>query len=146
MLGFDYYFPEPERNLMEELREKTNGTDVASNLPPEGQLEEWSNLLDGDLHFAEQMELLDTVLGVSFKSGDSMRYGDLPEPIILLDEERTQAISFLRAIGYEGNVDILQRSARGAGFFDTIPDSDGVLRRTPLVMRFANNLYPSLAL
>jgi len=103
-------------------------------------------LLDGDLHFAEQMELLDTVLGVSFKSGDSMRYGDLPEPIILLDEERTQAISFLRAIGYEGNVDILQKSARGAGFFDTIPDSDGVLRRTPLVMRSANNLYPSLAL
>ena len=131
---------------MEELREKTNGTDVASNLLPEGQLEEWSNLLDGDLHFAEQMELLDTVLGVSFKSGDSMRYGDLPEPIILLDEERTQAISFLRAIGYEGNVDILQRSARGAGFFDTIPDSDGVLRTTPLVMRFGNNLYPSLAL
>lgn len=34
VLGFDYYFPEPERNLMEELREKTNGTDVASNLPP----------------------------------------------------------------------------------------------------------------
>lgn len=52
----------------------------------------------------------------------------------------------MRAIGYEGNVDILQKSARGAGFFDTIPDSDGVLRRTPLVMRFGNNLYPSLAL
>ena len=42
-------------------------------LPPDGQLEEWSNLLDGDLHFAEQMELLDTVLGVSFKSGDTMQ-------------------------------------------------------------------------
>jgi len=146
VLGFDYYFPEPERNLMAELLEKTNGTDIVSNLPPDVQLEEWSNLLDGDLHFAQQMELLDTVLGVSFKSGDSMRYGDLPEPIIQLDEERTRAISFLRAIGYEGNVDILQQSARGAGFFDTIPDSDGVLRRTPLVMRFGNNLYPSLAL
>ncbi len=146
VLGFDYYFPEPERNLMAELREKADGSDIASNLPPEVQLEEWSNLLDGDLHFAEQMELLDTVLGVSFKSGESMRYGDLPAPIIKLDEERTQTISFLRAIGYEGNVDILQKAAKGAGFFDTIPDSDGVLRRTPLVMRYGNNLYPSLAL
>ncbi len=146
VLGFDYYFPEPERNLMAELREKADGSDIASNLPPEDQLEEWSNLLDGDLHFAQQMALLDTVLGVSFKSGESMHYGDLPAPIIRLDEKRTQAISFLRAIGYEGNVDILQKAAKGAGFFDTIPDSDGVLRRTPLVMRFGNNLYPSLAL
>jgi len=146
VLGFDYYFPDPERNLMAELREKADGSDIASNLPPEAQLEEWSKLLDGDLHFAQQMELLDTVLGVSFKSGESMRYGDLPAPIIRLDEERTKAISFLRAIGYEGNVDILQKAAKGAGFFDTIPDSDGVLRRTPLVMRFGNNLYPSLAL
>ena len=78
VLGFDYYFPEPERNLMAELLEKTNGNDIVSNLPPDVQLEEWSNLLDGDLDFAQQMELLDTVLGVSFKSGDTMRYGDLP--------------------------------------------------------------------
>jgi len=146
VIGFDYFFPEPERNLMLELREKSSGTDIEKDLPPESQLEQWSELLDGDLHYAEQMNLMDVVLGVSFKSGDTVRYGNLPEPIIQLDEERTQAISFLRATGYEGNVDILQNAASGVGFFDTVPDSDGVLRRTPLIMRYGNNLYPSLPL
>ena len=146
VIGFDYFFPEPERNLMLELREKSSGTDIEKDLPSESQLEQWSELLDGDLHYAEQMNLMDVVLGVSFKSGDTVRYGNLPEPIIQLDEERTQAISFLRATGYEGNVDILQNAASGVGFFDTVPDSDGVLRRTPLIMRYGNNLYPSLPL
>jgi adenylate cyclase len=146
VIGFDFFFPEPERNLMLELREKSSGTDIENDLPPDSQLEQWSKLLDGDLHYAEQMKLMDVVLGVSFKSGDTVRYGNLPESIIQLDEERTRAISFLRAIGYEGNVDILQNAASGVGFFDTLPDSDGVLRSTPLVMRYENNLYPSLPL
>jgi adenylate cyclase len=143
VLGYDYFFPEPERSLIQELQDKVGDTDT---LPPEHQLQEWSELLNGDFHFAEQMGNVDVVLGVSFKSGDTLRYGDLPDPIIPLDQEQTRALSVLRAIGYEGNVDILQRGARGAGFFDTIPDIDGVLRRTPLVIRYGNNLYPSLAL
>ena len=40
----------------------------------------------------------------------------------------------------------MQNAASGVGFFDTVPDSDGVLRRTPLIMRYGNNLYPSLPL
>ena len=146
VIGFDFFFPEPERNLMLELREKSSGTDLAKDLPPVSQLEKWSELLDGDLHYAEQMKLMDVVLGISFKSDDTVRYGNLPKPIIQLDEERTQAISFRRADGFEGNVDILQNAASGVGFFDTVPDSDGVLRRTPLIMRYGNNLYPSLPL
>src|SRR5690606_19220530 len=40
----------------------------------------------------------------------------------------------------------LQAGAAGGGFFDTVPDSDGVLGRTPLVRLFDGQLYPSLAL
>jgi adenylate cyclase len=34
----------------------------------------------------------------------------------------------------------------GAGFFNTVPDIDGVLRKTPLVVYWKETVYPSLAL
>jgi len=146
VIGFDYFFPEPERNLMLELQERLGEDESTGSLPPEEQLRQWSDLLNGDQHFAEQMNYGDVVLGVSFKSSDTIEYGELPRPVIRLDQEKLQAINVLLAVGFEGNVDILGDGARGAGFFDTNPDPDGVLRRTPLVMRYENNLYPSLAL
>ena len=146
VIGFDYFFPEPERNLMRELQSKIAEAGSVVDLPPEQQLHEWSDLLNGDLFFAEQMSRTDTVLGISFKPADTLRYGGLPKPIIPLDEETIRSIDVFTGVGYEGNFASLQDAARGAGFFDTMPDRDGVLRRTPLVMRFGNNLYPSLAL
>lgn len=146
VIGFDYFFPEPERNLMLELQARLGDGDSSGSLPPEEQLRQWSDLLNGDQHFSEQMSFGDVVLGVSFKAFDSIQYGELPNPIVRLDMEKLQSINVLPAAGFEGNVDVLQQGARGAGFFDTSPDTDGVLRRTPLVMRYENNLYPSLAL
>lgn len=146
VIGFDYFFPEPERNLMLELQTRLGEGDPTGSLPPEEQLRQWSDLLNGDQHFSEQMSYGDVVLGVSFKAFDSIQYGELPNPVIRLDMEKLQSINVLPAAGFEGNVDVLQQGARGAGFFDTSPDTDGVLRRTPLVMRYENNLYPSLAL
>jgi len=146
VIGFDYFFPEPERNLMFELQAKVLDAGGSESLPPDELLQQWSDLLNGDQHFADEMSKGDVVLGVSFKSSDSVSYGDLPKPIVSLDQEKSQALNVLSAIGFEGNVDVLQQGARGAGFFDTVSDSDGVLRRTPLVMRYLNNLYPSIAL
>lgn len=146
VIGFDYFFPEPERNLMNELRKRLQESGSDSDLSTLPQLQEWSDLLNGDLYFAEQMNQTDVVLGISFKPGEALRYGGLPKPIIPIDREEVEKLSILKASGYEGNVEVLQNGARGAGFFDTIPDSDGVLRRTPLIMYFEGNLYPSLSL
>ena len=48
--------------------------------------------------------------------------------------------------GYTGNQRELQSAALGGGFITTLPDHDGVLRRSPLVLRYGDALYPSLAL
>ena len=37
-------------------------------------------------------------------------------------------------------------SADGLGFVNAVPDSDGVIRRVPLFIRYGGTLYPSLAL
>lgn len=148
VVGFDVFFPEHERNLALEFEDRIlAGDDVGANvedlLP---RLQELGELMDGDRYFAEAMQNIDVVLGFSFSPNEQRRSGTLPEPIFRIDQSIADDISMRDMQGYVGNVDILQASARGGGFFDTTTDVDGVVRRSPLVMQFQNHYYPALAL
>jgi len=44
------------------------------------------------------------------------------------------------------NLDILSESVSASGFYNTLPDRDGIVRRTPLIIEMDGKLYPSLAL
>lgn len=44
------------------------------------------------------------------------------------------------------NIDMLQESFYSSGFFNNIPDSDGMIRSVPLIMRYEGIVYPSLIL
>ncbi|KMY67013.1 hypothetical protein AAU61_13765 [Desulfocarbo indianensis] len=59
-----------------------------------------------------------------------------------------QALDFPLPTAYapEAVLPGLLEAASGAGFFNVLPDLDGVVRRMPLVMRCRGRLYPSLAL
>ncbi len=50
------------------------------------------------------------------------------------------------ATGLITPIDILAQAAEGSGFMNAMPDFDGVLRRTPLLIEHETSLYPSLAL
>jgi adenylate cyclase len=54
--------------------------------------------------------------------------------------------SFHQASGVVCNLPPLARAAGMSGFFNAVPDPDGRLRRTPVVTRYQDGLYPSLAL
>ena len=53
---------------------------------------------------------------------------------------------FFRATGVVCSLPILGRATTASGFLNAAPDSDGILRRVPLVAEFDGRLYPSLAL
>ena len=53
---------------------------------------------------------------------------------------------FFRATGAVCNLPVLDRAAGLSGFLNAAPDSDGILRRAPLVAEFNGRFYPSLAL
>lgn len=146
VIGWDFLFPEYERNITGELRraiESGAGEDFADMMP---RLDDLQMVLDGDRAFAQSMQTTDVVLGFSFKPNEFLEYGTLPEPIIAIDEKLSSSLAIANMQGYEGNVDVLQNAARGGGFIDNLPDIDGVIRRSPLIFRYQNNLYPSLAL
>jgi adenylate cyclase len=48
--------------------------------------------------------------------------------------------------GYGANLPQLGRAAKAQGFFNPIPDSDGVVRSLPLLAEYQGSLYESLAL
>ena len=44
-----------------------------------------------------------------------------------------------------GPIPLLGENAEGVGVLNTFPEIDGVVRRMPLLMRIANDTYPTLA-
>jgi len=44
------------------------------------------------------------------------------------------------------NIDILENALYSTGFFNIMPDKDGIIRTAPLIMKYDGFIYPSLAL
>jgi adenylate cyclase len=53
---------------------------------------------------------------------------------------------FFRATGAVCNIPTLTAAAHASGFMNAAPDSDGILRRAPLLMQYGDRVYPALSL
>ncbi|XOZ32825.1 CHASE2 domain-containing protein [Halomonadaceae bacterium KBTZ08] len=142
VVGFDVVFSEAERNPARL---------VSQRLPPgetavRERLEAIEAEVDGDRILARHLEQTETVLGFLMHHESGRSEGVLPEPVLALDPVRASALVVPRMGGYTGNLAPLQSAARGGGFMTTMPDSDGIIRRAPLILRHGDRLYPSLAL
>jgi len=52
----------------------------------------------------------------------------------------------INATGAICNLKVLTDAVTGSGFFNTMSDKDGIIRRSPLIIRIEDKYYPSLAL
>lgn len=150
VVGFDVFFPEYDRNLAVELNDRIAGDPAMAErvgmLMEQLDTDAVRNALDADRAFADSMSATDVVLGFSFLNVQGRRSGVLPPPLFNMEAEMAARLSLIEQQGYIANVDVLQDAAAGAGFFDTVPDVDGIIRRSPLFMRFRDQLFPALAL
>ncbi len=69
-----------------------------------------------------------------------------PLPLALVEHETPGRPAFFTASGVTCSLESLSRASQGSGFLNASPDSDGILRRVPLVTEFKQVMYPSLAL
>jgi|GEM_PF-4960195 len=60
--------------------------------------------------------------------------------------EGTESIPVRELNGIDTNIPLIASSANDFGFFNSFPDSDGLYRRSVLVLMFNGELFPSLAL
>ncbi|WOE69580.1 adenylate/guanylate cyclase domain-containing protein [Hydrogenimonas thermophila] len=110
---------------------------------------EYQNAPDYDEILAKAVSETPTILGYIFDfENDSNLEGSSPEiPVIFIEKNRPKELDFIikakRAIL---NIPIIQNNAYSSGFFNTIPDNDGIVRTVPLIVRYDDSIYPSLSL
>jgi len=141
VVAFDVVFSEPERNAVTEVTQYLNKHQI--NWQPPLQ---WQQLADADRNFAEQLPELDVVLGFFFQDEAGIQVGQLPAPVYQLSKQQKQSLVSISKPGFAANLSSLQEAASGGGFVSTFSDPDGVIRRSPLLIRNGDQLYPSLGL
>ena len=96
--------------------------------------------------FAYILSQTPTIMGYFFNLENNNTKNVLPNiPAIFIQKNLPQEY-LIKAKGYIGNLAILQNNAYSAGFVNTIPDEDGVVRNVPLLISYNNIIYPSLSL
>lgn len=133
---FDIAFPEADRAAPRRYLEKWRTNPEIARLILQ--------LPDTDLVFAEALRNAPAVTGFSLTIGDpSPRKPAKRAGVSVLGGELTPAYRFDRAVT---SIPEIEGSAAGNGSFNFIPDGDGVIRRVPLLLHFAGEYFPTLAL
>ena len=148
-LGFDILFAEPDsaHGVFGMLARGPLGEDVRLR----AELERLHAEMDPDRHFAAALRDRPVVLGYFFNTratpNAEVQFGQLPAPIAAAHELGASDTVLIDAVGYGANLALLQDSAHGGGFFNSpLVDQDGIFRRTPLLIRYREQLYEQLAL
>ena len=168
VIAFDMLFSEPDKNYAQEVFNKLEEqfyppSGLSGHLPPQGgkgfpslksvenknfltKLHSITPYFENDKIFAATLATGDTVLGTFLHNNPDTSKGQLPEPIALVNPRMEKTLVIPKMTGYLSNIPILQNASKWAGFTTTLADDDGVLRRSPLLLRYENKIYPSLAL
>jgi len=98
-----------------------------------------------DFLFAEALRNSPSILGLMFNFEKNVSKNILPNiPAVFIQKNFSK--EFLpEAKGYLANIPLLQQSVYSSGFVNMIPDIDGVVRYVPLLIKYKDGFYPSLA-
>ncbi len=145
VVGFDVVFPERDvshdLDMLRRLREDDNAfLDKLALMAPQ---------LDRDYIFGGALGQGPSVLAYYFITDEEQAFeiGTLPVPAFEFDETMAARMYIPKAVGYTGNVSVLNEGAYASGFISNpLIDGDGIVRRTPLLHAFGNQAFESLAL
>lgn len=104
------------------------------------------NKLDADKIFASTIKDKEVVLGYPFHATLLTQTGKLPSTSVVSDIDNIELLTTDKMLGYTANLKEFTNNSAGGGFFSISPDVDGTIRRAPIIARFNENIYPSLAL
>ena len=134
VIALDVVFPESDRFEQESKAARDAGPDMT----PDGKLA--ATLREGRVILGYGLTFDSAPLGVR-----PCALHPLSAAIIRPADDAGHE-PFFRATGVVCSLPILGRAAPASGFLNAAPDSDGILRRVPLVAEYDGRLYPSLAL
>jgi len=146
-VGIDIMFPEKDRNVIDH-----SSDDIPEDLKADIGI---ANIRESagysDRLFAEAVSRSSAALGFQFQFESSPEdTACVLHPVAVNLMQRGGGEQphggLIEAAGVVCNLPDLTRAAHFAGFFNVSPDSDGILRSVPLLMKYKGEFYPSLAL
>ena len=146
-LGFDVVFAEADESSgLKQLRQLAQ-SDLKEQPGIAQRIEQLAPSLDYDGLFARSLAKRPVVMGYYFTSDrNGGASGVLPTPVMQRQDLRGRAVRFTSWNGYGSNIPVLAQAAPTAGYFNPIPDIDGLVRSVPLVAEYKDQYYESLAL
>jgi adenylate cyclase len=150
VVGFDVVFAEKDTssglNVLQEL-----GRNQLKGVPQyQSALAQIQPGLEYDSLFAAKIKNRNVVLGYFFTQsgagGAKSVAGVLPDAQFPPGTFKGRPITFVQFDSYGGNLPELQRNAAASGHFIQAPDTDGVVRRVPMIVEYEGAYYESLSL
>ena len=147
LIGYDVIFSEKDLSSGIQSLENIAKKNLSGNSALASELSKIKPELDFDGRFATSMKDQPVVLGFTFLPAiETSQKGALPSPALTTKELPTTAVDPLVRSGYTGNLTRLQEIAADGGHINPLVDSDGVIRRVPMLIRHHDGYYESLAL
>lgn len=140
VIGFDIVFAEPDRtspvNMAQSWRANPELSEMLVALP------------DHDQMLAEVFESGYIVSGFVLNHRNTERMPEKKFGMSFVGLQGAQPIDHVRAdfSGATMNLPILEQASEGNGFFNNIPDNDGIIRSVPLLLGGNGEVYFSLAM
>ncbi len=121
----------------------------ADKTSPQKFAKEWNiqreGLPDYDAILSETIASTPAILGYVFDF-DKNNTKDAPTvPVIFVEKNKQEIEFFPHAKGVLTNLESIQKSGYSSGFMNNIPDEAGIIRSVPLMIKYDEMLYPSLA-
>jgi adenylate cyclase len=147
ILGFDVLFAESDESSgLKRLRQLASN-EMKDQAGFTERLNQMEASLDYDTLFARSLDKRPAVLGYYMTSDrDGRTNGLLPLPVMQKNALLGRPIKFTTWSGFGSNIESLAQAAPMGGFFNSITDTDGVVRSIPLIAEYKGQYYESLSL
>jgi adenylate cyclase len=147
LVGFDVVFAEPDESSgLKRLRQLAQG-EMKDQPGFAEKVNQLQGALDYDSLFAKSLQNRSVVLGYYLTSDrDGRSSGVLTEPVMSKEAMHGRPIRVTSWNGYGSNIERIAKAAPLAGYFNSVPDKDGVLRSVPLLGEYKDQFYESLSL
>lgn len=147
-VNLDMVFPEEDRTSLQVLQKE-----IERDLKVRGDFSGFpEKVINTDSHLARVLSEGPFVLGYKFLfPQEKPPHRDCrlhPLSTALIEKQGSIPVkSYLfQAQEVVCNLPVLAEAASGSGFFNVMPDSDGIIRKMPLLIAYGGRIYPSLSL
>jgi adenylate cyclase len=147
LTGFDVIFSERDESSGIRVINSLASNQLKDNAAFQKKYSSIKSQLDYDSLFANAIKDRPVVLGFSFLNpGDTTKKGELPPPAFSTNQIPITLVNALKRDGFTANLASLQFNAADGGHINPLIDSDGIIRRMPMLVQFGDNYYESLGL